>query len=122
MVHYERSMKLWSPSKHPRWGGRLAVAGLMLSLWLGTFALMVSPELHQLFHPDAQGAEHNCLVTQIQHPPLLAGFAAITVPAAALVAVALAWSPEIQFLPAYDYRLSPSRAPPFCFSSPTVVG
>ena len=115
-------MKLWSTSKHPRWGGRRAVAGLMLGLWLGTFALMVSPELHQFLHPDAQSANHNCLITQIQQQPLLAGFAAFTVPAAALVAVAVAWSPEIRFLPTYDYRLPPSRAPPFFFSSPTVVG
>ena len=109
-------------SKHPRWGGRLAVAGLMLLLWLGTFALTVSPELHRLLHQDAQGAEHNCLVTQLQQHSLLAGFAILAAPAPAPVLVALVSYPELQFVPACDYRLSPSRAPPFRFASPTVVG
>src|ERR1019366_8782872 len=72
-------MKFWSTSKHPRWGGRLAVAALMLLLWLGTFALMVSPELHRLLHQDSQGLNHNCLITQIQQHPLLAG---LTIPPA----------------------------------------
>jgi hypothetical protein len=121
-VHYERKVKFWSTSRHPRWGGRLAVAGLMLLLWLGTFALTVSPELHHLLHQDSQGPNHNCLITQIQQHPLLAGFAAITAPVPAPVAVAAACPAEVHFLPARDYRLSLSRAPPSLFSSPTVVG
>jgi hypothetical protein len=112
----------WSISKHPRWGGRLAAAGLMLSLWVGTFALMVSPELHRLLHQDSQGPNHNCLITQIQHHPLLGGFAIITAPTPAPVTVVAVWRAEVQFLPAVDYWLSPSRAPPILFSSPTVVG
>jgi hypothetical protein len=115
-------MKFWGASKHPRWGGRVAVAGLMLLLWGATFALSVSPELHHLLHRDSQGAEHHCLITQIQQHPLLAGFAIITAPTPAPVAVAAVCLAEVQFLPASDYRLSPSRAPPFQFSSPTVVG
>ena len=122
LVHCEQSVKFWSTSKHPRWGGRLAVAGLMLVLWLGTFALTVSPELHHFLHPDAQRPDHNCLITQIQQHPLLAGFATITAPAPVPVAVEMVWRAEVQFVPACDYRLSPSRAPPFLFSSPTVVG
>jgi hypothetical protein len=94
----------------------------MLLLWLGTFALTVSPQLHHLLHPDSQAPDHNCLITQIQQHPLLAGFAAIAAPAPAPAVVTLVCSPEIQFLPAPDCRLSPSRAPPFLFSSPTVVG
>ena len=115
-------MKFWSTSKHPRWGGRLAVAALMLLLWLGTFALMVSPELHRLLHQDSQGPNHNCPITQIQHHPLLGGFAIITAPTPAPVTVVAVWRAEVQFLPAVDYWLSPSRAPPILFSSPTVVG
>jgi hypothetical protein len=115
-------MKLWDTSRHPRWGGRLAVAALMLLLWVGTFALTVSPELHQLLHPDAQAPNHNCLITQIQQHPLLAGLAAITAPVPAPVEVPAVCRAEVQFHPACDYRLSPSRAPPFLFSSPTVVG
>jgi|ERR1035441_3392396 hypothetical protein len=115
-------MKFWSTSKHPRWGGRVAVAGLMLLLWVGTFALMVSPELHHLLHQDSQGLNHNCLITQIQQHPLLAGFTITTAPTLGPVSVATVWRAEVQFLPTVDYRLSPSRAPPFFFSSPTVVG
>jgi hypothetical protein len=121
-VHYEESVKFWSTLKHPRAGGRLAVAGVMLALWLGTFALTVSPELHHLLHPDAQGPNHNCLITQIQQHPFLAGSVSITAPAPASVVVTVVWRAEVQFVPACDYRLSPSRAPPFLFSSPTVVG
>ena len=115
-------MKFWRTSKHPRWGGRVAVAGVMLLLWVGTFALMVSPELHRLVHQDSQGPNHNCLITQIQHHPLLAGFVAVTAPTPAPVTVVAVWRAEVQFLPIVDYRLSPSRAPPFLFSSPTVAG
>jgi hypothetical protein len=115
-------MKFWSTSRHPRWDGRVAVAGLMLLLWAGTFALTVSPELHHLLHPDAQGPHHNCLITQIQHQPLLAGFAVITAPVPTPVEVPAVRRAEAQFLPTCDYRLSPSRAPPFSYSSPTVVG
>jgi len=94
----------------------------MLLVWLGTVALTVSPELHHLLHQDAQGANHNCLITQIQQHPLLAGFAPIAAPAPAPVVVALVCSAEVQFLPARDYRVSPSRAPPSLLSSATVVG
>jgi hypothetical protein len=121
-VHYLQSVKFWSTSQHPKWGGRLAVAGLMLLLWLGTFALTVSPALHHLLHPDSQGPNHNCLITQIQQHPLLTGVAAIAAPAPVLVTAAAVCRAEVQFLPASDHRLSPSRAPPFLFSSPTVVG
>jgi hypothetical protein len=94
----------------------------MLLLWVGTFALVVSPELHQLLHQDAQGPNHNCLITQIQQHPLLAGFTAISASVPASAAVAAACRAEVQFLPASDHRLSPSRAPPILFSSPLVAG
>jgi len=115
-------VKFWSTSRHPRWGGRLAVAGVMLLLWVGTIALTVSPELHHLLHQDSQSSNHNCLVTQIQQHPLLAGFAAITAPVRAPVTFVAACPAEVQFHHAFDYRLPPSRAPPSFFSSLTVVG
>ena len=115
-------MKFWSTSQHPKWGGRYAAAALMLLLWLGTFALTVSPELHHLLHPDSQGPNHNCLITQIQQHSLLAGIAIIPAPAPVPATVAGVRCAEVQFLPASDRRLSPSRAPPLLFSSPTVVG
>jgi hypothetical protein len=99
-MHCMRSVKFWSTSKYPRWGGRLAVAGLMLLLWVGTFALTVSPELHHRLHQDSQGPDHNCLITQIQQHPLLAGFATIVAPATAPITVAGVCRAEVQFLPA----------------------
>jgi hypothetical protein len=94
----------------------------MLLLWIGTVALAISPALHVLFHQDAQGPDHNCLITQIQQYPLLAGLVAITAPVPALVAVAMACCAKVQLLPACDCRLAPSRAPPLLFFSTTVVG
>ena len=111
-MHCKLKVKFWGTTKYPRPGGRFAVAGLMLVLWLGTFALTVSPELHQLLHSDAQSPAHNCLITQIQQQPLLAGVAAITAPAPAPLEIAAACRAEVQFLPARDYQLPPSRAPP----------
>jgi hypothetical protein len=121
-VHYERSMKFWSTARQSRWSGRAAVAGLMLLLWVGTFALVVSPQLHRLLHRDAQGPAHNCLITQIQHQQLLSGLAAVIAPVPGPAVPATDCRAEVEILPAGDYRLSPSRAPPFQFSSPTVVG
>jgi hypothetical protein len=94
----------------------------MLLVWVGTFALTVSPELHRLLHKDAQAPEHNCLITQIQQQPLLAGFSSAAAPAVAPVVAAAVCTPEVQFLPARDYRVSPSRAPPALLSSATVAG
>jgi hypothetical protein len=84
----------------------------MLSLWVGVYALEVSPRLHEFFHPGAQNPGHNCLVTQLQHHGVLSGFVAAAAPA-----VSVMWGiPDCpcvsQFLPASDYRLSLSRAPP----------
>jgi len=90
----------------------------MLLLWVGTFALVAVPQLHRLLHSDADDAHHTCLITQIQQSSLLAGSApalAPALPAAGLVSEARA---DFQFLPACDYRLSPSRAPPFAGSLP----
>ncbi len=94
----------------------------MLLLWLGTLALTASPQLHSLLHRDAQNLDHNCLVTQIQRGSLLAGLVAIIALLAPLTVVGVTWRANTQILPSFDYRLAPSRAPPFGFSSKTVVG
>jgi hypothetical protein len=94
----------------------------MLLLWLGTFALTASPELHRLFHADSKNADHRCLISQLQHHPLLAGFAAPVAPAAAPAGFAAACGFEFQFVPAQDSRLSLSRGPPSLVSSIPVAG
>ena len=90
----------------------------MLGLWLVLFALTISPQLHRLLHEDADGADHHCLVTQIQHQPVLSGFVAAVLPAAPVLETVCTPLADVRFVPAYDYRLSPSRAPPAAFSFP----
>src|SRR5204863_8121607 len=72
-------MKFCSTSKRYRMLGVPAV-GLMLLLWLGAFALTASPQLHRLFHRDAQSANHHCLVTQLQQHSLWASFSLAVAP------------------------------------------
>lgn len=103
---------LATASLRQRSGSRLAAVLVMLSLWLGAYALEVSPELHHLLHEDSHEAGHNCLITQLHHQLLLAGFVAPLTPVAPTVWSAPARSGDFQFLPSRDYRLSPSRAPP----------
>ena len=97
-----------------RWrnGGKIAAVAALVFMWLGICALEVSPELHHLLHNDANNPAHNCLVTQLQHHSIISGAAPMLVPMAPV-----AWSPplvryDFQLLRSFDYRLSPSRAPP----------
>ena len=122
MVLYKFIVKFWPTSRRQRKAGRFAVAGLMLGLWLVTFAMTVSPQLHRWLHDDAQSAGHHCLVTQLQQGPLLAGLAPALMPSAPLMAVPAPGFPEFQFFSDFDYRLSPSRAPPSLIPTTTVVG
>jgi hypothetical protein len=106
-------LKLLSLSKRQRSGSRLVAAIVMLSLWAAVCALEISPRLHRLLHDDAQNPAHNCLVTQFQHHlslPVFAAAAALTLPE--LPAILTGCSDDFQFRSPYDYRLSPSRAPP----------
>jgi hypothetical protein len=88
----------------------------MLVLWLGLSALALSPLLHRWLHRDFTGVQHECVVTLLTKGHLLAGGSnAVTVA-----------SPVPNFRdplpddscrdPSADYRLSPSRAPPFFVS------
>ena len=76
------------------------------------FALEVSPQLHQALHKDAQNPGHNCLVTKLQQGLLDSGYVATFAPAPPQTASYNLNHFESQFLPSYDYRLAPSRAPP----------
>ena len=99
-------------SKRPRNGSRCAAVAVMFSLWVALWALEVSPDLHRFLHEDAQNPNHTCLVTQFQHHLVLSGLVAAVAPALPEVCSALPACGDFQFLPAYDYRLTPSRAPP----------
>ena len=106
------SVKFWMTSKRQRNGSRLAAVTVMMSLWATLWALEVSPDLHRLLHEDAQSPGHTCLVTQFQHHLLLSGFVAAATPPLPVVSYAPLVCGDLQFLPSYDYRLTPSRAPP----------
>ena len=106
-------LKCLSTSKPQRRGGRLLAALFMLSLWAAVFTLELSPQIHLLLHEDAQNPAHNCLATQFQHQlslPVLA--TAIALPAPDLSVAYVGYGGVFQSRPSYDYRLSPSRAPP----------
>ena len=114
-------MKFWTASKRLRNVGVPAVL-LMLLLWLATFALAASPQLHRLLHADSKKPNHHCLVTQLQHHPLLVGLVPVVSPVVAPSGLAAICQPDFQFLPATDRRLAPSRGPPSVISSIPVVG
>lgn len=94
----------------------------MLVLWLGTVALAASPQLHQRLHKDSKSLTHECLVTLLSKSHLLAGVAGSFI--VALIPIFFGWLPPATSFHglSFDYRLSPSRAPPACVSSIPVVG
>ena len=115
------NVKLWTTSKRQRAGAVFAVV-LMLLLWLATFALAASPQLHRLLHADSKNPNHHCLITQLQQHPLLAGLAPVAAPVDSSSAITVNCRPDFQILPATNCRLSPSRGPPSVISSYPVAG
>jgi hypothetical protein len=100
---------------------RSALSGLLALLLLASGVLSVSRALHQLLHNGAAGSDHFCLVCSIAKGQVAAADVAVV---AALVALCLVFSfraANPSPLPAFDYRLSPSRAPPALASLPAVV-
>jgi len=106
------SVKSLKRAGHPRVGGEIAAVGLMLFLWFATCALTVSPELHNFFHKDAQSFAHNCLITQFQHHSLHPSCTPVALPAAPTDWRPLLTHSDFLLHSSFDYRLSPSRAPP----------
>ena len=105
-------MKFLDKAKRQRGTGEFAAVILMLMLWLGTAAIALSPELHQLLHKDAKSSTHNCVVTQLNRGSVLAGSAPVTAPLQTLSCIEFPVAVESQNFSSTDYRLSPSRAPP----------
>ena len=112
LVFCKIGMKLWASPSRPGRLGRLAAAMVLLLLWLVTVAVVASPRLHGFLHADAQQANHACLITQLQHPTILAAVAAISAPPAPPTSGAVIECGSVQFPSSWDYRLSPCRAPP----------
>jgi hypothetical protein len=120
LVLFSSRVKWLATSKHQQRGVRFA-AGAVLLLWLVTFALGASPQLHRLLHPDADSSSHKCLITQIQQQSFAAGIHPPVAPPVPATETELVCSAEVRFLSARNYRLSPSRAPP-AVPTATVAG
>ena len=101
---------------------RILGVGLLLALWVGISTLTVSPQLHHLLHQDSQSTTHHCLITQLGKETSLAGFADAIAVAPPLICLGPARLSEVHHFASFDYRLSPSRAPPSFFSSTSVAG
>jgi hypothetical protein len=93
-------------------GGKSASGWLMLALWLGIFAFASLPDLHQWLHPDYQQTSHRCLITQVQEQSFLSESLPVLSPPPPVAVIELTVSADSQSLATWDYRLSPSRAPP----------
>ena len=119
---YRDRVKFWTASRHRRDVGKLAVTYSMLVLWLATFALAVSPQLHRLLHQDAHNLNHHCLITQIKQQNLIAGTPAALQVEASLDGFDVVASFDEQFVSSFDFRASFSRGPPSFSSSKAVVG
>ena len=109
-------VKFWTPSTRQRVLGKRAAVAVMLLLWGFILALAASPQLHEYVHKDAQTPGHHCLVTQLQRHALLTGFVAALAPEVRAAEVCWISSDVFQSVASFDYRLSPSRAPPSVFS------
>ena len=105
-------MKHSTISKRLRVAGRITAIAVMLLAWLAVCAIEVSPELHSVLHKDAQSPAHTCLVTQLQKHSINSGFVPAVTPAPSVEWNLLAILGEVQLFASFDYRLSPSRAPP----------
>jgi len=116
------NVKLGCKSDRERGIGKILLVALMLVLWLGTSALAASPELHHRLHKDSKSLTHECLVTLLSKSHLLAGGTGSFVLAFIPIFFGLLLIADSSHFSIVDYRLSPSRAPPYRFSSITVVG
>ena len=111
-------------AKSPRLShaAKAAVAGLLTSLLLLTAALSASHALHRWLHGDGADNDHACLVCSFAKGQVSAADVAAFVAVLIFFTVCSLRSLSTTFLSNSDYRLSPSRAPPFLSTSPTVVG
>jgi len=91
---------------------KAALAGLLVLLLLFVSALSVCPSLHHLLHHDSNDSDHCCLVTAFAKGQV--GTADVVPVVAFISLVFLCGTSLVKTAPpaSFDYRLSPSRAPP----------
>jgi hypothetical protein len=89
-----------------------SLAAVLAGLVLFAGILSSSPSLHEWFHSESSSPSHSCVICQFAHGQV--GMADVTVGVVAFAsALCFALTPlsRTVFSP-FDYRLSPSRAPP----------
>jgi hypothetical protein len=89
-----------------------AVGGLLALLLLVATTFSVSHALHQSLHQDGPGSGHFCLVCSFAKGQVSGEAVAVV---SAILAFCCLWCVGLAstiFFPRFDYRLSPSRAPP----------
>jgi hypothetical protein len=104
--------------KPPGYGpaAKAALAGLFAVLLLWSTTLAVS-SAHRQSHQSASTAAHQtCVLCLFAHGQITAADTAVTLAGGTGAPVDLPPSPGAEFSASFDYRLSPSRAPPFSFS------
>ena len=89
-----------------------ALSGLLALLLLICGTLSVCQALHQLLHNDAAGSHHLCLVCLFAKGQVSAPDVALVAAVQVLCPLSSLRAADTSPLPAFDYRLSPSRAPP----------
>ena len=84
----------------------------MLLLWLGSFALAASPQLHHWLHEDSDNPTHDCFVVQLQQQPLLSDSLPLMVAAPSHSVLQLTVCGDLEPISPPRHLFSPSRAPP----------
>ena len=75
---------------------KLSLGSLLVALVLLLNALAASPQLHELFHPDAGETHHQCVVTMFAHGKVE------TVTYAAPAAIAVTW---VEIVPRLEFSV-----------------
>jgi hypothetical protein len=101
---------------------KAGVAGLVLALWFVLEVLAVSPQAHHWLHNDSGAPNHQCFLVQLNKGSLLSEFQSSPAPMPSSGDFVQGLASESCLFPSFDFRISPSRAPPFLSSSTAVVG
>ena len=91
------------------------MAGALLGLFLGVFALAQSESLHRHFHADAGKPHHQCAVTMLQSGQVETPVCFVT-PTPAPTITVLEVVAQTTFVPSADFSLPPSCGPPALLS------
>jgi hypothetical protein len=101
----------WPDRSSGRIGGRQAVAGALLGLYLVVLAGVILPAFHHFIHADEADSGHRCAVTLISAGQI--DISEPTVQALSTPAIFVGSSPADRLaIPDVDYCFSSERAPP----------